>query len=99
MRKIHRIIHSVKEELCGAQEYAEKYIEKKGEDNSAWANRYREMANDELRHASYLHELLAEKANEIRSVYKLKEDDEEAIERCNKKYAERSALIKQMLSV
>lgn len=99
MRKIHRIIHNLKDELCSSKEYAEKYVEKKVEGNNAWANRYREMSNDELNHAAYIYDLLNEKVRDISNVYKMKEEDEELVEKWHRKYAEFTALIKQMLSI
>ena len=42
-----------------------------------WANRYKDMANDELKHAEYLHDKAIQKIEEISKVYKPTEEMEE----------------------
>lgn len=42
-----------------------------------WANRYKEMANDELKHAGYLHDKAVQDIEEISKVYKPTEEMEE----------------------
>ena len=46
----------IKEEIEGAKEYAKLYIGNKSVHNCQWANRYKEMSQDELKHAKYIYE-------------------------------------------
>ena len=49
--------------------YAEKYVECKAKDNMQSATKYKEMANDELKHAMYEHEWAVKEIEEISRVY------------------------------
>ena len=42
-----------------------------------WANRYKEMANDELKHAGYLHDKAIQEIEEISKVFTPTEEMEE----------------------
>lgn len=99
MTKIKNCVEHINEELCGAKEYAEKYIENKAKGNSQWANRYKEMANDELKHAMYLHEKLTQDIEEISKVFNPTEEMQEEWDKSHKKYAEKTAWIKMMLTM
>lgn len=61
MKKIKEYVEAIDEELEGAKEYAEKYVECKAKDNMQSATKYKEMANDELKHAMYEHEWAVKK--------------------------------------
>ena len=69
MTKIKKLADEMKDELCSAKEYAEEYLSFKAEENTTWANRYKEMANDELKHANYIHERAVTEIEELREVY------------------------------
>ena len=97
MTKIKKLAGHIEEELVGAKEYAEKYVECKAKADMQWANRYKEMANDELKHAGYLHDKATQEIEEIGKVFKPTEEMEEKWEKCHKKYVGQSAWIKQML--
>lgn len=99
MTKIKKLAEHIEEELSGAKEYAEKYVECKAKGDMQWANRYKEMANDELKHASYLHDKATQDIEEISKVFKPTEEMEEKWEKCHKKYVEQAAWIKQMLAM
>ena len=94
MTKIKKLAEHIEEELCGAKEYAEKYVECKAKGNMQWANRYKE-----LKHAGYLHEKAVQDIEEIGKVFKPTEEMEEKWEKCHKKYVEQTAWIKQMLTM
>ena len=70
MQIIKRYVDRISEELRDAQHYGEKYVEWKARGNSGNANRYREMANDELKHAMFLHDMALAEIEELRRVYK-----------------------------
>ena len=69
MKAIKKYVESISEEIEGAKEYAEKYIEYKAKGNMQKANTFREMAEDELKHATYLHEFATKEIEEISKVF------------------------------
>ena len=54
MTRIKDLADAIKDELHSAKEYAEEYLTLKAQDNGNWANRYKEMAQEELKHAGHL---------------------------------------------
>ena len=99
MTKIKKLADEMKEELCSAKEYAEEYLSFKAEENTAWANRYKEMANDELKHANYIHERAVTEIEELREVYTPPQKMLDKWEKDHNKYIEKAAWIKQMLTM
>ena len=99
MTKIKKLAEHIEEELYGAKDYAEKYVEYKAKGDMQWANRYKEMANDELKHASYLHDKAVQDIEEISKVFTPTEEMEEKWEKCHKNFVEKTAWIKQMLTL
>ncbi len=97
MTKIKKYAEHIMEEVEGAKEYAEKYIECKAKGNTQWANRFKEMAGDELKHAGYLHEKATQEIEELSKVFQPTEEMREKWEKCHKEYVERTAWVKQML--
>ncbi len=89
----------MKEELCSAKEYAEEYLTFKAEENTPWANRYKEMAMDELKHAGYIHERAVTEIEELREVYTPPQNMLDKWEKDHTKYIEKAAWIKQMLAM
>ena len=99
MRKIKEYVEEIEEELEGAQDYAEKYVEEKAKGNMPKASRYKEMALDELKHASYIHEWVVKEIEEISKVYTAPEDMLEKWKKSHKEYVDKAAWIKQMLEL
>lgn len=99
MTKIKKLADEIMDELCSAKEYAEEYLSYKAKDNSEWAKRYDEMAEDELKHASYLHDRVTEEIEELRKVYTPPQDMLEKWDADHKKYVEKAAWIRQMLAM
>lgn len=99
MTKIKNLVDQIDEEICGAKEYAEKYVEYKAKGNSNRANRYKEMANDELKHATYIHDMTVEDIEELRKVFKPTVEMQETWDKSHVKYVEKVAWIKQMLAM
>jgi hypothetical protein len=93
------MIEHIEEELEGAKEYAEKYIDCKARGNTTRASKYSEMATDELKHAVYIKDFAVADIEDIKKVYKLSVEDEEKWEHAHKKFAECMAIVKHMLSM
>ena len=99
MTKIKELVDRIDDELNDAKDYAEDYLSFKAKGNQTWANRYKEMANDELKHAGYIHERAVEEIEELRKVYTPPQEMLEKWESDHKKYIEKAAWIKQMLTM
>lgn len=100
MKRIKDLADHIKEEICGAKEYAEKYVDEKVHGNSSAATKYKEMANDELKHAGYLHEFVVIEIDKIKSsgiVYP--PEMEENWKRVHSEYVDKAAWVKQMLTL
>ncbi len=99
MTKIKKYAEHIADEIEGAKEYAEKYVECKSKGDMQWANRFKEMANDELKHANYLHEKATQEIDELSAVFKPTEEMQEKWNHCHKEFVEKTAWIKQMLAM
>jgi hypothetical protein len=99
MRSIKAYVEHIDEELEGAKDYAEKYVEAKAKGNMSMANKYKEMASDELRHAGYVHEFAVAEIDALSKVYTPPVDMQKKWEESHKEYFEKAAWIRQMLSM
>lgn len=99
MKTIEKMVEHINEELEGAKEYAEKYIDSKARGNMARATKYKEMASDELRHASYIRDFAVEDIDGIKKVYQLDVDTDDMWHHANKKFVECMAIIRQMIAM
>jgi hypothetical protein len=99
MRLIKKYVDGIEEEVEGAKDYAENYVEAKAKGDMSKANRYKEMANDELKHASYLHEWAVNEIGAISKVYTPPAAMQEKWDKAHTHYVETVAWIKQMLSL
>ena len=99
MRVIKNLVEAMDEEIHGAKEYAEKYVEHKAKDDMQAATRYKEMANDELKHAAYEHEWAVKKIDELSKIYTPPAGMQEEWDKAHKEYVEKVAWIRQMLSM
>ena len=99
MTRIKELADEMKEELHSAKCYAEEYLTFKAKDNGTWASRYKEMAQDEMKHAGYLHDRVVAEIEELRKVYTPPQDMLDKWESDHKKYIEKTAWIKQMLTM
>lgn len=66
MKKIQDYVNRIDEELSDAKEYAEKYVECKAEGKDSTSRKYKEMAEDELKHANYIHEISVAENQKLR---------------------------------
>lgn len=99
MTRIKKLADEIKDELSSAKEYAEEYLTYKAKGNATWANRYREMSTDELKHAGFIHDRAVEEIEELRNVYTPPEDMLQKWEHEHRDYIEKTAWIKQMLAM
>lgn len=97
MTKIKQYVEQIDEELCGAKDYAEKYIEQKAMGSATWATKFKEMASDELKHANYLHDFAIQEIQKLNEVFKPTKEMEDTWDASHKEYVEKAAWIKQML--
>ena len=99
MKIIKHFVERIDDEIDGAKEYAEKYIECKAKGDMQSANRYKEMAHDELKHAAYEHEMAVREIEKLNTVFKPPEGMLEKWQKAHKEYVERGAWIRQMLEM
>jgi ferritin len=98
MKTIDKMIEHIDEEVEGAREYAEKYIECKSRGHTGRAAKYKEMAFDELKHAETVYAFAEEDVENIRKVHPLSVDEEELWAHAKKKMYEHIAHIKSYLT-
>lgn len=99
MKKIQKLVEQIKEELEGAKEYAETYLDLKARGQTAWAGKCKSMAEDEIRHSQIAHDYAVEEIAILSKVYTPPVDMEEKWKTAHKEYVEKTAWIKQMLSM
>ena len=99
MKIIKKYVDMIEEEIESAKEYAENFVECKAKGDMQSATRYKEMANDELKHANYIHEWAVKEIDEISKVYTAPVEMVEKWEKAHKEYVEKVAWIKQMLAM
>lgn len=99
MRIIQNYVDKIDDELEGAKDYAEKYVEYRVKGDGTTANRYKEMANDELKHAMYEHEWAVKEVGELSKIYTPPAHMQEIWDKSHKEYVEKVAWIKQMLTM
>lgn len=99
MKRIADLVHSIDEEIEDAKSYAECYLTYKAKGNSTWANKYKEMSADELKHAMYIHDIAVAEIEELNKVYTPPVEMQEQWDKSHKQYVERVAWIKQMLAM
>ena len=63
------------------------------------ASRYKEMVNDELKHAMYNHEWAVAEVNKVSKMYEPPAEMLEKWSKAHKEYVEEASLIKQMLAM
>lgn len=99
MKKIQNYVDRIDEELNDAKEYAEKYVECKAENKDSVSRKYKEMAEDELKHAGYIHEIAVEEIQKLRERFTPTQHMLDEWEKSHKEYVEKTAWIKQMLNM
>ena len=99
MRYIKDLADNIMEEVEDATKYAEKSLEHKAWGDSYAASRYHQLAEDELSHASFLHELVTKQIKKLGEVYTPPVEMMEKYEKTHKEFTEKAAWIKQMLNM
>lgn len=99
MTKIKELADEMKDELCSAKDYAEKYIEKKANNENEWASRFKSMAQDELKHASSLHEMIVQEINKLSNIYIPPQSMMDKWDIDHKHYVEKHSWIEKMLEM
>ena len=99
MRSIKKYVDNIDEEIEGAKDYAERYVEAKAKGDMNKANRYKEMASDELKHSSYLQEWAVNEINSLSKVYTPPVKMQKKWDEAHVRYVEKVAWIKQMLAM
>lgn len=99
MRKIKKYVDIIEDELESAEEYAENYIEFKADGDQKLADRFYDMANDELNHAITIHELAVKDIDKISAVFSPPAEMREKWERSHQDYIAKTSRIKSMLGM
>ena len=99
MRLIERLVDSFMDELDGAKEYAECYVENKARGNHGRASKYKEMSTDELKHARYLEEMATADITALMQTYHMTSDEEESWSRAVRRFAECTSDVERMLEM
>ena len=94
MYKVDDMIKHVEDEVTGATHYAEDYVMYKNS-KPVFARMYAEMSTQEMQHANNLSEIYKEIMEEMAYV---PEKDKAYWDCCQKKLAEKEAIIQYMLS-
>ena len=98
MRAIKQAINKIKDEVKGANEYAQEYLELKMS-GSPRTKAYYEMAQQELTHALTLHEFVVKDIEEIRKTYTPTQSMLDMWEHEHGKIIDKIAWIRQILSM
>ena len=100
MKKIKDLTEHINDEICDAQHYAEDYVEKKVNGETSMASKYKEMATDELKHATYLHDYAMDEIKKVQAAgIKVPAEMMEKWENEHRKYVDKVAWVKQMLAL
>lgn len=99
MKKIKKYVDEILEEVCGAENYAEMYVEYMAEDMDDRAMKYKEMAEDELKHAEWLHKMAADEIQKISRVFSAPMAMKEKWDKAHDTYVEKMDWVKSMLNM
>ena len=99
MTRIKNLADQIKEELESAKNYSEEALYYKSKGNSEWYSRYKTMAEQELVHASYLHDRVVSEIEQLKAVMTPPEEMLDKWEHEHREYIEKAAWVKQMLAM
>lgn len=99
MRYIKHYVEQMEDEIASAENYAEKAVEAKAKGNAQNSAKFKAMAEDELRHAMFFHELATKEIEQLSQTFTPPVEMLDKWEHEHKEYVERAAKIKMMLSM
>lgn len=99
MRKIKELVERIDDELGSAEEYGEKFIEYKADGENSMAEKFKEMAMQEMNHANMMHELAVKEIEKVSAVYNAPSEMREKWDKSHAEYIQRAARIKSMLNM
>ena len=99
MTRIKNLVDGIKDELHSAKEYAEEALTYKAKGNVEWYKKYATMSEQELGHASILHERVVSEIEQLKTVMTPPEDMLQKWEHEHREYIEKAAWVKQMLAM
>lgn len=99
MRKIKELVERIDDELCSAEEYAERFIEYKADGETSMAAKFQEMASQEMTHATTIHDLAVKEIEKVSAVFNAPAEMRERWDKSHAEYIQRAARIKSMLNL
>ena len=99
MTHIKRFVEHIEEEIEGAKEYAEKYVEYKAKGDIQTATKYKAMSEDELHHASIIHEMAVKEIDQLSKAITPPEEMMEKWRHEHAEYVQNAAWVRQMLAM
>lgn len=99
MKIIAEYVDHIDDELEGAKDAAERYLYAKSLGDSKTANLYYEIAQDELKHSTYYHEMAVQEIKRIKDVFKPTEAMQDAWDKSHVRYVEIAAWVRKMLEM
>ena len=99
MRKILDYLDQISDELESAKDYAEAYVQLKVDEDEEWALKFKAMSEEELNHASNIHELAAQSMDKVREVCTMPASMQEIWDKAHSRYVEKTAWVRQMLAM
>jgi len=99
MKIIMDLVDKIDDEIMGAKEYAETYLELKASGDANWSNKFKSLAQQELEHSVVIHDYAIQKIEQLKSVYTPPVEMQEVWDKSHKRYIEKVAWIKQMLTI
>ena len=96
---IKRLVNRIDDELHGAESYAEKMIESAASGDDKNSDMFKHMAEDEMRHATQLHQYAVTKIENLRKIYTPPQDMLDKWETSHNDYVSRSNAIRAIISI
>ncbi len=99
MERIKRIADQIHRELCCAEYYAECHIQAKADGDYAWAEKVKLMAEDEVRHATVLHDRAVAEIEKLEEHYNPTSEMKDGWDKAHREYIRKHEWIEELLGV
>lgn len=99
MKRIQALVDQIKEEIEGAKDYAEMSLDFKSKGDNGLAVKFRDMSNDELRHAMVMHDYALDEIKKLETVFTAPVEMQEKWNLAHREYVEQVAWVKTMLQM